>query len=90
MVNFNNVPPAASIIKTATGALVTYSVQVCNDSDAEAVTLNELIDEPMAILLPQMITLRKRSAWYHSCSIPPVRLEIVTAVPLRQRPAHHR
>jgi len=45
VVNFNNVPPDASLTKTATEVLVTYSVVVCNDSDAEALTLDELNDD---------------------------------------------
>jgi hypothetical protein len=44
-VDINNVPPAASLTKTATAVLVTYTVEVCNDSDAEALTLDALIDD---------------------------------------------
>lgn len=44
-VDINNVPPAASLTKTVTGLLVTYRVQVCNDSDAESLTLNALSDD---------------------------------------------
>ena len=44
-VNIENVPPAASLIKTATELLVTYSVTVCNDSDAEQLTLDALSDD---------------------------------------------
>ena len=44
-VNIANVPPAASLTKTATEVLVTYSVEVCNDSDAESLTLDSLVDD---------------------------------------------
>jgi hypothetical protein len=44
-VDINNVPPAANLTKTATEVLVTYEVEVCNDSDAEALTLDALSDD---------------------------------------------
>ncbi|OZG72944.1 hypothetical protein BTA51_13365 [Hahella sp. CCB-MM4] len=44
-VNIENQPPAASITKTATMALVTYEVTVTNDSDAEALTVTTLVDD---------------------------------------------
>ena len=44
-VNITNVAPAASLTKTVTGALVTYTVEVCNDSDAEELYLDDLADD---------------------------------------------
>ncbi len=44
-VNISNVPPAASLTKVATQAIVTYEVTVSNDSDAEVLTLNNLSDD---------------------------------------------
>lgn len=44
-VGFNNVPPMATLTKTATMAVVTYVVEVTNDSAAEALTLNALVDD---------------------------------------------
>jgi hypothetical protein len=44
-VDITNAAPAASLTKTATGVLVTYAVEVCNDSDAEALTLDALGDD---------------------------------------------
>lgn len=44
-VGWTDVPPAASLTKTATGLLVTYEVQVFNESPAEALTLSELDDD---------------------------------------------
>jgi hypothetical protein len=44
-VDINNVPPAASLTKTAIMVVVTYEVTVTNDSDAEALTLNKLADD---------------------------------------------
>jgi len=44
-VDINNVPPAASLTKTVTELLVTYQVQVCNDSDAENLTVTALSDD---------------------------------------------
>jgi uncharacterized repeat protein (TIGR01451 family) len=44
-VDITNAPPAASLTKTATEVLVTYAVEVCNDSDAEALTLDLLDDD---------------------------------------------
>jgi hypothetical protein len=44
-VNITNAVPAASLTKTVTEALVTYTVVVCNDSGAEALTLDHLSDD---------------------------------------------
>ena len=44
-VNIVNVPPAASLIKTADMAVVTYSVTVINESSAEALVLDSLDDD---------------------------------------------
>lgn len=44
-VNLNNVPPAASLTKTAKAALVTFEVTVVNESEAEALTLDALVDD---------------------------------------------
>jgi hypothetical protein len=44
-VNITNEPPAASLTKTPTSVLVTYEVEVCNDSDAESLTLDDLDDD---------------------------------------------
>jgi uncharacterized repeat protein (TIGR01451 family) len=44
-VDITNAPPLASLTKTATEVLVTYAVEVCNDSDAEALTLDALGDD---------------------------------------------
>ena len=43
-VDITNAPPAASLTKTVTEMLVTYAVEVCNDSDAETLTLDALND----------------------------------------------
>jgi hypothetical protein len=43
-VTFNNVVPDAELTKRATMALVTYQVSVTNKSDAEALTLDALVD----------------------------------------------
>jgi len=43
-VNFNNVVPNADLTKNATMAVVTYQVMVTNKSDAEALTLDALVD----------------------------------------------
>ncbi|MGD8873768.1 MAG: hypothetical protein PVH38_01360 [Gammaproteobacteria bacterium] len=45
VVNFNNVPPAASLEKTVTAAVVSYQVTVRNLSDAESLTLDSLGDD---------------------------------------------
>ncbi|OZG72945.1 hypothetical protein BTA51_13370 [Hahella sp. CCB-MM4] len=44
-VNIENQPPAASITKSAVMALVTYQITVTNDSDAEALTVTNLVDD---------------------------------------------
>ncbi|WP_158678262.1 DUF7507 domain-containing protein [Pseudoalteromonas sp. T1lg23B] len=44
-VNILNTPPAASLVKTATQAVVTYQVSVSNDSDSEALTITQLMDD---------------------------------------------
>lgn len=44
-VDITNVAPRASLTKTVTGALVTYTVVVCNDSDAEELYLDDLSDD---------------------------------------------
>ncbi|NMH66647.1 hypothetical protein [Shewanella salipaludis] len=44
-VDFENVAPAATLIKTATSATVVYRVSVRNDSSAEALTLSQLNDD---------------------------------------------
>jgi hypothetical protein len=44
-VNITNVPPAASLDKAATLVCVTYVVTVTNESTAEALTLDSLIDD---------------------------------------------
>ena len=44
-VDITNAPPLASLTKTATALLVTYAVEVCNDSDAESLTLDDLDDD---------------------------------------------
>jgi hypothetical protein len=44
-VSFNNVAPAASLMKTATSVDVTYEVEVSNDSTAEALNLTILMDD---------------------------------------------
>jgi hypothetical protein len=44
-VDITNVLPRASLTKTVTGALVTYTVEVCNDSDAEVLSLDVLSDD---------------------------------------------
>ena len=38
-------PPAATLTKNVSEVLVTYRVEVCNDSDAESLTLNALSDD---------------------------------------------
>ena len=43
-VTFNNVVPNAELSKSATMAVVTYQVSVTNKSDAEALTLDALVD----------------------------------------------
>ena len=43
-VSFRNVPPAASVIKSATSVAVTFSVRVTNDSTAEPLGLTVLTD----------------------------------------------
>jgi uncharacterized repeat protein (TIGR01451 family) len=43
-VSFNNVIPDADLTKDATSAVVTYQVTVTNKSDAEALTLDALVD----------------------------------------------
>jgi hypothetical protein len=43
-VTFNNIIPAAALTKDATSAVVTYQVTVANKSDAEALTLDSLVD----------------------------------------------
>ena len=50
-VSFNNVEPAATLNKSATGVLVTYEVKVKNDSTAEALTLDALVDDIYGDLL---------------------------------------
>lgn len=50
-VSFNNVPPAATLNKSATGMAVTYEVKVKNDSLAEALTLDALVDDVYGDLL---------------------------------------
>jgi hypothetical protein len=64
-VNFNNVPPAASLIKTAMAATVTFKVVVTNNSDAEALTLSALIDDQFGDItkLSEVITRT-------TCSVP--------------------
>jgi hypothetical protein len=44
-VNFDDVAPSASLVKTPTGALVTFEVVVTNDSSAEELTLDALSDD---------------------------------------------
>ncbi|WP_027710137.1 DUF7507 domain-containing protein [Zooshikella ganghwensis] len=44
-VNISNVPPAASLSKVVSSALVTYTVTISNDSDAEPLTVNSLMDD---------------------------------------------
>ena len=44
-VNIVDVPPAASLTKTATSVVTTFDVVVTNDSAAEALTLDSLIDD---------------------------------------------
>jgi len=44
-VNITNEPPAASLTKTPTSVLVTYEVKVCNDSDRESLSLDDLDDD---------------------------------------------
>jgi len=44
-VNITNEPPAASLTKTPTSVLVTYNVKVCNDSDRESLSLDDLDDD---------------------------------------------
>jgi hypothetical protein len=41
----NNLAPVANLTRTATSILVTYSVEVCNTSDADALTLMALMDD---------------------------------------------
>lgn len=43
-VSFRNVPPAASVTKSATNVVVTFAVTVTNDSIAEPLALNALTD----------------------------------------------
>ena len=43
-VSFANVPPAASVTKSATSVMVTFAVTVNNDSSAESLMLGELSD----------------------------------------------
>ena len=50
-VSFNNVPPAATLNKSATELVVTYTVTVTNDSTAEALTLVALVDDVYGDLL---------------------------------------
>ncbi|MGD8588037.1 MAG: hypothetical protein PVG22_04320 [Chromatiales bacterium] len=44
-VNIENVPPAASLTKTPTSVLVTYTVEVCNLSEAESLSVDVLEDD---------------------------------------------
>ncbi|AZZ93860.1 hypothetical protein EUZ85_25335 [Hahella sp. KA22] len=44
-VDIINAPPAATLTKTATRALVTFEVTVTNTSDAEALTVTALVDD---------------------------------------------
>ncbi|NOR40044.1 MAG: hypothetical protein GQ537_02390, partial [Gammaproteobacteria bacterium] len=44
-VNINNVPPAASLTKEPIGMAVTYDVTVTNGSAAEALSLDQLMDD---------------------------------------------
>jgi len=44
-VTVQNVPPAATLTKTVYSAVVTYNVEVCNDSTAESLELTVLSDD---------------------------------------------
>jgi hypothetical protein len=44
-VNVNNLPPAATLTKSVTEAVVTYKVVVSNDSDIESLELTALDDD---------------------------------------------
>jgi hypothetical protein len=44
-VNLNDVPPSASLTKTATAVVATFTVVVTNDSAAEALSVDALIDD---------------------------------------------
>ena len=64
-VDIDNVPPAATLTKNATELLVTYSVTVCNDSDAESLELNALHDVPYGD-----ITVVANDITETSCAVP--------------------
>ena len=66
-VNFNNVPPAASLTKSALSALVSYQVTVTNDSDSEALTLDALVDDKFG-----NITQVQGAIQATTCSVPQV------------------
>ena len=50
-VSFNNVPPAATLNKSVTGVVVTYEVKVTNNSMAESLSLDALVDDVYGDLL---------------------------------------
>lgn len=64
-VNLDNVPPAASVTKTATMALVTFEVTVTNDSDAEPLTVTQLTDDVFGD-----ITFASGNIQSTTCSVP--------------------
>ncbi|GAB6264488.1 DUF7507 domain-containing protein [Photobacterium sp. R1] len=66
-VNVLNAPPAASVVKQATQAVVTYQVSISNDSDAEALTITSLVDN-----LFGDITQVTGSIQSTTCSVPQV------------------
>ncbi|WP_440056552.1 DUF7507 domain-containing protein (plasmid) [Pseudoalteromonas sp. T1lg65] len=73
-VNIQNVQPAASLVKTATQAVVTYQVTVSNDSDAEPLTLTSLIDDKFGD-----ITVIAGDIQSTTCSVPQVLAEATQA-----------
>lgn len=66
-VDIGNIPPAASLSKTAVEAVVTYAVTVTNDSDAEALTVNALVDDSFGD-----ITTVQGKIHATTCSVPQV------------------
>lgn len=66
-VNIENVPPAATLSKTAVAALVTYNVTVKNDSDAETLTVSSLTDDMFGD-----ITVVQGKVYTTTCNVPQV------------------
>ncbi|WNO08772.1 hypothetical protein [Teredinibacter sp. KSP-S5-2] len=80
-VDFENVAPAATVTKTATSATVTYQVSVRNDSSAESLNLNQLMDNMFGditqvqgavvsttCVVPQVLAISGQANDTYSCS----------------------